>query len=87
MPHRQTEVLPDFEENRQRLTRRNRALDEQIADRIEKIQNQLDFSFRHFRHAPSCKHYKLVGKTGLAIIVNLEDGAMVLEDIMDESEI
>ena len=87
MPHRQTKVLPAFDKNLARLTRRNNDLLEQIAARIENIQNQLDFSFRHFHHVPVCKHVKAVGNTGLLIVVDLEDGAMVLEDIVEESEI
>jgi hypothetical protein len=87
LPHRKTTASPDFIERFEKLIVKNPSLNEQIKDRIEKLQNQLDFSDAHHHHIPACRRIKFVGNTGIVIIFHREDRTLALDALVDKDDI
>ena len=87
LPHRKTAASPDFIERFRKLIAKNPSLNEQIGSRIEKLQNQLDFSDEHHHHIPACRRIKFVGNTGIVIVFHRDDGTLALDALVDKDDI
>jgi len=87
MPHRPTTSSDTFREQMKRISKKDPSLREQISARIEKLQEQLDFSNKHHHHIPTCQRSKMIGSSGYLIVFHDDDGTLFLDALIPEDDL